>query len=390
MPYFSFSLKEDIKKDIKDELKIYLSKLKPNKKYYSKNTVLWKTLNNKKLKEKINFVQYEKRNKLKIIGTKLLICLPPSIGLGYSIEYALSIKALIDSGKFKCLGVAFVGKYKKIFRNYFNIKNIFEETISEKDIKKYSSIFHVTLEIKELFYQKYERKDIETLLTSFFNVKKYRKNFKRTFSNHKKKISIFPISQSPLRTMTIDLINDIIKYFNEKYAIDIVLDKKSTISNFIESKITKKSIKILHPKDLSQLLKKIEKINFGIFVDSGPLHVAKVLYKEGIIITSTVSGKILVNDYRNIKIISNNYNSKYCKAPCGLVNVFNFNNNVGCYDSLKVNKKKILQLNNLNKLQRGNLKESYVKLVSNPVNCLKKINNLEVIKKVEKYLNYEG
>ena len=89
--------------------------------------------------------------------------MPPSIGLGDAIEYALSIKAIINSGQFIDLAVAFVGQYKNIFKKYFNINNIYEEVISEKSIKIYDTIFHITLEINELIYQKYDRKNIEQL-----------------------------------------------------------------------------------------------------------------------------------------------------------------------------------------------------------------------------------
>ena len=86
--------------------------------------------------------------------------------------------------------------------------------------------------------------------------------------------------------------------------------------------------KIIHPKNLRQLLKIIEDINFGIFIDSGPLHVAKILNKRGVLITSSVGKNILLNDFRSIQGIDNDYKSFFCASPCGLVNVFNYNNQV--------------------------------------------------------------
>ena len=59
---------------------------------------------------------------------------------------------------------------------------------------------------------------------------------------------------------------------------------------------------------------------------------------------------------------------------------------MGCYDSLGIQKKTILELNNLQNLQRGKLKKNYVNLISNPVNCLKKINKQEVLIKIQKNL----
>ena len=67
--------------------------------------------------------------------------MPPSIGLGDAIEYALSVKALIISNKFKKVGVAYVGRFNSLFEKYFNLTNIYGDIISEKELNSYISIF---------------------------------------------------------------------------------------------------------------------------------------------------------------------------------------------------------------------------------------------------------
>ena len=161
MPYFSFSLVNGFNIHNFQKCNIDFSQLKPNIKYFSKNTGLWKILNNNNNLLNLNFAKQEERKKITKIEKKILFCLPPSIGLGDSIEYALSLKAIIDSGQFENLAVAFVGRYRNIFEKYFNIMNIYDEVISEHSIKKYDTVFHFTLEIIELVHQKYNRKNIE-------------------------------------------------------------------------------------------------------------------------------------------------------------------------------------------------------------------------------------
>ena len=117
-------------------------------------------------------------------------------------------------------------------------------------------------------------------------------------------------------------------------------------------------------------------------MDSGPLHVAKILNKKGIHITSTVGKEILLKNFNCIQSIHNNYQSSFCQSPCGLVNVFYYKNKVGCYDSLEISKDKILKHNNLKELQRGDLKKNYVNLISNPVNCLNEINKKKIIETI--------
>ena len=245
--------------------------------------------------------------------------------------------------------------------------NIYDEVISEHSIKKYDTVFHFTLEIIELVHQKYNRKNIEQLVTNYFSVSKHR-SFKTRTINSINKISIFPISTSPIRTMPVDLLNHIIIKLIKKIKIEIILNQQSEISNYIEKKLYTNNIKIVHPTNLNQLLAIIENISFGIFIDSGPLHVAKILNKKGLLITSSVGKNILLNDFKNIQSFDNEYKSAFCIAPCGLVNIFNYNNKIGCYDSIKISKNKILKYKNFKNLQRGNLKNKYINFISNPVN----------------------
>ena len=168
--------------------------------------------------------------------------------------------------------------------------------------------------------------------------------------------------------------------------IEIVLDINSTLSNYFEKKfINNKAVKI-YPKNLGALLSIIESIDFGVFMDSGPLHVAKILNIKGILIENSVSSKILLNDFNSIKSFKNTYQSKFCEAPCGLTNIFNYDNNYGCFDSLQINKLDFNKIDNLNSFQRGSAIDYNKKFIDNPVSCLKNINSLMVINFLENIL----
>ena len=49
-----------------------------------------------------------------------------------------------------------------------------------------------------------------------------------------------------------------------------------------------------------------------------------------------------------IKPIINDYKSSFCKAPCGLIDTFNYKNRVGCYDTLEITQNEILNFSNFN------------------------------------------
>tara|TARA_Y100001970_G_C14257661_1_gene876735 strand:+ start:10308 stop:11462 length:1155 start_codon:yes stop_codon:yes gene_type:complete len=381
MPYFSFIVEDHVLlKSIKDfgffELEI---------KYYSKDTKLWSFLNKKQNKNFKIQLKKEQRLKAKKGAETILFCLPPSLGLGDTIEYGLAIKSIIKNKIFKRIGIAYVGKFNQIFKKLFNIENVYDY-ITEKELKNFDTSFHFTLEIDELIYQKYNRQNIEKLITDFFNVPLYRKKIiKKNLKSEIKKISIFPLSNSPLRTLPLFLINFLIEELIVKYQIEIYLDK-SKLSNYIFENIKfKKNLKFYFPKNFGLLINKIKKIQFGIFPDSGPLHVAKILNKKGILFISSVKAEILLDNFKTIKAIESNYISSYCHGPCGLVNAFEFKNKSGCYDSLNIKKGQILKSNNLNKLQRGNLMDNYLDLYIKTPNCYKNFDD----KKIKLFINEE-
>ena len=96
MPFFSFSLKKNF---LESECLPYISinSIENNQTYFSKNTKLWKYLNKKENIHLINSLSFESRKPISKIEDSILFCLPPSLGLGDIIEYALSINSIINS-----------------------------------------------------------------------------------------------------------------------------------------------------------------------------------------------------------------------------------------------------------------------------------------------------
>ena len=121
-------------------------------------------------------------------------------------------------------------------------------------------------------------------------------------------------------------------------------------------------------------------------MDSGPLHLAKKLNKNGLLIETSVSHKILLNNNKNIDVIKNSFSSDFCAAPCGLINIFNLNDSLGCYETNHITKKELGDIKNFKPLQRGNLKESYIKFMEHPVGCVKDIDLKKILNTIENLL----
>ena len=377
MAFFSFSL-------IKDSF-IYLStNIEPNKKYYSKDIALSKELNNK---NKINCfaeLNYESRININSVGKKLLICLPPKFGVGDAIEYGIAINSLIQIKKFNKIGIAFTGNHHYLFEKFFSFVNIHPIIISQEEISSYDTIFHITLEVKALKYQKYKRSNIAEEICKYFNVPliEYKKEITKVNKDDIKTISIFPISTSNIRSLPINILEEIIKNFISEYKIKIIFDN-SDYSKFLLENIKIKNFISVEPSNIESLILEISKINFGIFIDSGPLHIAKCFNKNGILVETSVSSKILLSNSKNIMTVKNKYKSNYCNGPCGLVDIFAYESAIGCYQTHKLNFKDIISFKNKKNLQRWNKKENNSHLISNPVGCIKQIDVRNIIELVK-------
>ena len=380
MPFFSFSINE-----VTPSLQKY--NITANKLYFSKNTQLWKLI--KKIpKSNINKLGFEKRHSVRSIGKKILFCLPPNIGLGDAIEYASALKSVSDSNIFEKLAVAFVGEFEFLLKDYFNLKNNYPYIIDNADLRKFDTIFHLTLEIQSLINQKYHRSDIYNEITSFFKIKdtKIKKKFLKNKNYKIKKISVFPLSNSPIRTMPIELLIKLTCLLKKHFTIEIFLNQNSEISNLIHKSLINEDVNIIDPKNKKTLISSIKKIEYGIFMDSGPLHVAKMFNKKGLLIETSVSSKILLHNYKMIKGIENTFSSFFCKAPCGLTDIFNHNNQHGCFDSLQIKKTKFKRENYKNLINRG-VKNHYKKNFIEPVGCVSSLNVQNIYNAIMKDLS---
>ena len=182
---------------------------------------------------------FERRKDYIFDKSSILFLMPPNIGLGDAVEYAMAIETITKKKKFKLIGIGFTSQYDYIFLNFFKFKNVYKHLISEENLKKYDTIFHFTKEIVQLKNQKYDRADIEKVICNYFKT-----NIKRKVSKKIKKIkklTIFPISTSPIRTMPTNLINAIISEFSKKIKIEIVLDDFYPTSSYLLTKIKLKN-----------------------------------------------------------------------------------------------------------------------------------------------------
>jgi len=373
MPFFSFILKENYQLSSFGILESNSRVLKKKTKYYSKSTIVWKKLNKKNIYFKIDSLKSEQNIKINTSIKKILFCLPPNLGVGDAIEYGLAIRAIKRKKIFSKIGIAFCSRSHKILKKFVNPNDIYSDFITEDQMNLYEGLFHFTFEIESLKMQKYERKNIEDSVLKFFNIPSYRP--KKNIQNKKvSTVSIFPIANSPIRTLSIYLVNDIIHYLLKRnFKIDLIIGNDQLASHKYIEYFNLTNINIIRPKNLDKLNNYIKKIEFGIFCDSGPLHLSKIYQKKGLLISTSVNSKEILNHKDIIESYNSKFKSQYCESPCGLTNIINLNNVHGCYYTLKKKNDDVLKAYNIHLLNRGNLKKSYKNFIDNPVGCVESI-----------------
>ena len=378
MAFFSFSL-------FKDPLTYLSNKIEPNQKFFSKDITLWKELSNRNKKKQICNLNHENRLPLNSLGSKILICLPPKFGLGDAVEYSIGIKSIIESNKFSKIGIAFCSNMVFIFKNLFSFANIYPVIISENEMKGYDTIFHITLELEALRFQKYNRSNIINEFCKYFNVPvaDFKIKTQKKLNQKKiKEIAIFPVSTSMIRSLPYKIIDQILKNFHGEYQFKIFIDDSDFSKHLVDKSFNNNWV-FIKPIGIKNLIKEIKEIEFGIFVDSGPLHIAKIFDKMGLLIETSVSSKILLSNSKKIHSVENQYQSNFCYGPCGLVDMFSMNSRIGCYENHEISYEDIKDLKSFKILQRWNKKENNLNIISNPVGCISNINIKNILKMLE-------
>ena len=80
--------------------------------------------------------------------------------------------------------------------------------------------------------------------------------------------------------MSIDVLTQLTELLIKQFNIEIFLNQNSEVSHLLYKKITNKNVKIIDPENKKDLISAIQKIDYGVFMDSGPLHIAKMFNKK--------------------------------------------------------------------------------------------------------------
>jgi len=182
-------------------------------------------------------------------------------------------------------------------------------------------------------------------------------------------IGLFPLASSPLRTLPPAVVRHLAGVLAGHGNLTVSLNTWQEQGRIMQRELQDQdsSIRILdnHPS-IGSILESISRLDYAVFADSGPAHVAKLFATPGTAIYTSAPSHILQGRFRNLAAYDVDYSGAYCSAPCGLAKVREATDGrIGCMGSLR------LPLDELPSTPSGRSDAAVRELMADPVPCVK-------------------
>jgi hypothetical protein len=272
---------------------------------------------------------------------KKVLFLLPSAMLGSNVSTLLFLDAFKSQLGVKDVGVFCAGSSADVYLTSDLVK-LYTLWISRSELKRW----HTVIDLGELE----SRRDIEVwpvdmeadLLTAFglTPATGYPANPRQRPWPKNPRIGIFPLASSPLRTLPPDLTIALAKRLSGLGEVTICLNKYQHQGRLYDQVIRQElggSCTIIDAfETIGGLLKAVEDFDYAVFADSGPAHMSKLFGTPGVAFYTAAHGDILQGRFQNLACWSVNYESEFCKAPCGLAKLrIDTDGHIGCMASLQ-------------------------------------------------------
>lgn len=182
-------------------------------------------------------------------------------------------------------------------------------------------------------------------------------------------IGLFPLASSPLRTLPAAVVRHLAGvltgYGNLTVSLNIWQEQGKIMQQELQDQDPDIRILESHPS-IGDILQSIARLDYAVFADSGPAHMAKLSATPGVTIYTSAPSHVLQGRFRNIVAYDVNYSGDHCSAPCGLAKVRKARNGeIGCMGSLG------LPLEDLPETPQARNDAVVRQLITDPVPCVK-------------------
>ena len=270
----------------------------------------------------------------------------PSEALGDSVMTALAvcrIAAAFDLGR---LGVAFTGKGSDVWTLMGRSFEIFPLILPECALASFDFVVDLATEVPAL------RTVAETMVAADDAILtplglKAPTRWTTRHPREIRRIGILPLSSTPLRTLPPPLTGYLANELTARgYTVEIVLDPRQRQGSVYREALATTSASLRGDLDtVAALHAYLHDLDYGIFCDSGPAHLAKLVDLPALGLYTTIPGAIVQSGFTNLARWQATFTGPHCTAPCGLVGLMapRGSEGVGCMDSLGLSRASLVR-----------------------------------------------
>ena len=272
-------------------------------------------------------------------GRSVLFLLP-SDALGDAVMYAGAIREIGTAFAPNRMTVAFTGKASDVFAHVGRECELYPLFLPRRVVRQHEVVVDFESDLPGLHRVAEELVPIDRLVLEHLALNPaYAWQAPRP-ARHIRRVGLFPLSSTPLRTLPPTLtafLHDRLTALG--YEVELVLDGRQR-----QGALCLQALRAASPgarprinlDSVEALLGMMTGLDYGVFCDSGPAHLAKMLSLPGYGIYTTVSAATVQGHFTNLTPWQAPYRGAACQAPCGLVGVMARRERpvYGCMDSL--------------------------------------------------------
>jgi ADP-heptose:LPS heptosyltransferase len=283
----------------------------------------------------------ESWKELDLDGKRVLFLLP-SDALGDNVAALLGIAALAEKFRLVEAAVFCARSAGDVFAAMRRIKT-YPFWIAEKELRRYHHVFdlgHVEAQRDIEIWPV----DMEHEVLAAFGLppaRAFPAEARPIRRERPLRLGILPIASSPLRTLPVAVAVDLAASLAARGEVTLFLNGAQA-----QGRLYREALAAAPPtgarivegfETIGALMRAIDELDYAVFADSGPAHMAKLFRLPGCAVYTSAPGEVLQGRFRNLARWTVPFKGPHCEAPCGLAKLrADAAGRLGCMGSLGV------------------------------------------------------
>ena len=287
-------------------------------------------------------IELQPLRSLRSARARSVLFLLPSEGLGDCVMYAGAIRQAIRAFSPGRVAIAFSGRSTDIFAQLEADVELYPLLLPRRALLDADLVVDFETEIPELQRGATEMAPIDTLILEHLGLPTSYRWPHRREPRGIRRIGIFPQSSTAIRSLPPALTASLVTALRTRgFAVEVMLEPRFRQGRLYQERLAalldQQAPIVSDLATIDRLLAYIREIDYGIFCDSGPAHIAKMFAVPGFGIYTSVAADLVQGGFDNLARWSADYASDWCRAPCGLTRLMRTadGERYGCMASLR-------------------------------------------------------